>query len=64
MQEHRSLFTSDGFSAVIYPEINYNFGRGLELGAGALLMLGKDHTKFGDPATGGNQIFTRARWQF
>jgi hypothetical protein len=64
VSEHHSMFSDKGFTAVIYPEINYNFGHGLDLGAGALLMLGKDHTRFGDPATGGSQVFTRARWQF
>ncbi len=61
---HYSMFTSEGFSAVLYPELNYTFGNGLELGAGALLMLGKEHTRFGDPAGGGHQIFTRARFSY
>ena len=60
----RSMFSAEGFSAVIFPEFNYNFRNGLELGLGALLMLGKDHTKFGDPATGGNLIFGRAKYSF
>jgi hypothetical protein len=57
-----SFFTEEGFSAVLYPELNYNFGNGLELGAGALVQLGKDYTKFGDPAAGGSTVFTRARY--
>ena len=58
---HYGLFTSEGFSASIYPELTYNFGNGLELGAGALLLLGNDYTKFGDPAAGGTEVFTRGR---
>ena len=61
---HHNMFSAEGFSAVIYPEFRYNFGNGLELGAGALLMLGKEHTKFGDPATGGSQVWTRARFSY
>jgi hypothetical protein len=59
-----SLFSSEGFSASIYPELDYNFGNGLELGAGALLLLGGSWTKFGDPAAGGSLVFTRARFSF
>ncbi len=64
VRTHHNMFSAQGFSAVIYPEFVYNFGNGLELGAGALLMLGKDHTKFGDPATGGSQVWTRARFSY
>jgi hypothetical protein len=59
-----SLFTDQGFSAVIYPEFNYNFGNGLDLGFGALLELGKPYTKFGDPAAGGSLVWTRGRYSF
>lgn len=59
-----SIFSAEGFSAVIYPELYYNFGNGLELGAGALFQLGKEHTKFGDPATGGDLVWTRGRFSF
>ena len=59
-----SMFTSEGFSASIYPELDYNFGNGLELGAGALLLLGASTTKFGDPAAGGSVLFTRGRYSF
>jgi len=61
---HYSMFTSEGFSAVLYPELHYTFGNGLELGAGALIYLGDEDTRFGDPATGGHQIFTRARFSY
>ena len=64
VRTHHSLFSEKGFSAVIYPEVLYNFGDGFDLGAGALLMLGQSHTKFGDPAAGGSQVFTRARLRF
>jgi hypothetical protein len=59
-----SMFTSEGFSAVIYPEFNYNFGNGLELGAGGLVMLGNRNSKFGDPQTGGTLVWTRGRYSF
>jgi len=61
---HYSLFTKEGFSASIFPELDYNFGNGLELGAGALLLLGASTTKFGDPAAGGSEVFTRGRYSF
>jgi hypothetical protein len=61
---HHSLFSQDGFSAVLFPEVDYKVGGGLELGLGALLLLGKDYTKFGDPAAGGSLLWTRARYSF
>jgi len=64
VQTKHTMFTPEGFSAVIYPEFNYNFRNGLELGLGALFMLGKDHTKFGDPSTGGTLVFGRAKYSF
>jgi hypothetical protein len=64
VRTHHSPVSSEGFSAVIYPEVNYNFGNGLDLGAGALLQLGKGDTKFGDPGAGGSLVWTRARLAF
>lgn len=61
---HHSPFSEEGFSMVVYPEANYNFGNGLELAAGALFQLGKDYTKFGDPAAGGSTVWTRGRFSF
>jgi hypothetical protein len=61
---HHSAFSDEGFSAVIYPEVNYDVGYGLELGAGAIFQFGKEHSKFGDPATGGHLAWTRARFTF
>jgi hypothetical protein len=49
---------------VIFPEFTYNFGHGFELSAGALVKLGKTQTKFGDPAAGGSEIWTRARFSY
>jgi hypothetical protein len=63
-RKYHSMFTKEGFSAILYPEINYNFGNGLDLGIGALGMLGKEWTKFGDPATGGTIVWSRARFHF
>ena len=59
-----SPFSKEGFSMVLFPELNYNFGGGFELGAGALVFLGRDYTKFGDPAAGGSVIWTRGRFSF
>ena len=56
------FWTPEGFSAAIYPEFDYNFGNGFELGAGALFLLGKSYTKFADPASGGSLAFLRARY--
>ena len=64
VDEHFHLFTPEGFSAVIFPEFQYNFGHGFELHVGALVQLGKNYTKFGDPAAGGSQVFVRARYSF
>ena len=57
-------FSDQGFSAILYPELSYNFGEGLNLAGGALLQLGKTYTKFGDPANGGSFVFTRMKYTF
>jgi hypothetical protein len=62
VQTNLSPFSSGGYSVVVYPDFNYNFGNGFELGAGALIQLGETYTKFGDPAAGGTVVFTRARF--
>jgi hypothetical protein len=64
IKKHHSFLTEKGFSAVIYPELGYNFGNGLEVGLGVLLQLGEDYTKFGDPAAGGSLAWFRARFSF
>jgi hypothetical protein len=61
---HLSPFSKDGFSASVYPELSYNFGNGLEMAGGALILLGKSYTKFGDPAAGGSLAFVRGRYSF
>ncbi len=63
VMKYLDLF-GDGFSMIVYPEFEYNFGNGLELGFGALLQLGNRYTKFGDPAAGGSVVWTRARFSF
>ena len=67
MKQHRvsvthPFYTPEGFSAVVYPEFDYNFGNGFQMGAGALFLLGKSYTKFGDPASGGSLAFLRASY--
>ncbi len=64
VKKHHHLFTDEGYGVVLYPEVNYNFGNGLELGAGALIQLGKDTGRFGAPEAGGSLAFTRARFSF
>jgi hypothetical protein len=64
IKKHSSFYSEKGFSAVIYPELGYNFGNGLEIGMGVLLQLGKEYTKFGDPAAGGSLAWARARFSF
>lgn len=64
VRTHHSPFSEEGFSMVVFPEVNYNFGNGLDLGAGALFQLGKDYTKFGDPAAGGSTVWTRGKFSF
>jgi hypothetical protein len=61
---HHGPFSEKGFSMVVFPELTYNFGKGFELSAGALLQFGKEWTVFGDPAAGGHQIWTRARFTY
>jgi len=64
VSERWTPFTKEGFSAVIYPEFRYKFGHGFEAHVGAVLNLGRDYTKFGDPAAGGSLVFTRAKFSF
>jgi hypothetical protein len=62
--KHYGMFTKEGFSAVIYPAVMYNFGNGLELHGGALVQLGQKWSKFGAPEAGGHQIWLRARYSY
>lgn len=64
VRTHHGTFSAEGFSAVFFPEVTYNFGHGLELSAGGLFKVGKEHTKFGDPAAGGSEVWTRARFTY
>jgi hypothetical protein len=61
---HYNLFTPEGFSATLLPEFQFNFGNGFDVTAGALLPLGKPYTKFGDPASGGMQVYMKAKYSF
>ena len=64
VEKNHSPFSNNGYSAVLYPSATYNFGGGLELGAGVLAQVGKAWTKFGDPAAGGTMVWTRATFAF
>ncbi|MFO0591329.1 MAG: hypothetical protein U0441_27525 [Polyangiaceae bacterium] len=59
-----SPFSEEGFSMVVYPEANYNFGNGLDWSVGALVQLGKDYSKFGSAEAGGTFVWTRGRFAF
>ena len=64
VQTKYSPFTKEGFGAVLFPQLSYNFGTGLELSGGALVQLGPKTGKFGDPAAGGSLLWTQARYSF
>jgi len=57
-------FSEDGFSAVLFPEIMLRFGDGLTASLGTIQKFGKGHTKFGDPAAGGDLAFVRGAYEF
>ncbi len=57
-------FTRQGRSGVVLAELDWNFGDGFDLAGGLLYQYGQPYTKFGDPATGGSFVFTRARYAF
>ena len=59
-----SAFSKDGFSAVLYPELLMRFGNGMSASVGTIQMFGKSHTKFGDPAAGGDLAFVRGSYEF
>ncbi len=62
--EAHAPWSKEGFSMVFFPQLGWNFGEGLEMSAGAIVKLGRDYTKFGDPAAGGTLAWTRARYSF
>lgn len=57
-------FSKDGYSIMIFPQYTWSLGQGAEISAGALIMLGKQHTRFGDPAAGSSTVWTRAKFSF
>jgi hypothetical protein len=59
-----SPLSSENYSIVLFPSLEYNFGNGLELSAGGLFQLGNSYTKFGSAETGGNVVWTRGRYSF
>ena len=63
VDERLSVF-GQAASAIVFPEITYNVGGGLDLSLGALAKLGKTFTKFGDPAVGGTEVWMRARYSY
>jgi hypothetical protein len=61
---HRSFLSAEGVSAIIYPELSYNFGNGLQFSCGGFVQVGEPYTKYGDPAAGGSSVWARARYSF
>jgi len=57
-------FSKNGFSAVLYPELMVSLGDGLNWSVGTIQLFGAEHTKFGDPAAGGDLVFTKVRYDF
>jgi hypothetical protein len=49
---------------VIYPLVNWNPWSSMELEAGALILLGDEKSKFGQPAAGDSMAFLRSRVRF
>ena len=64
VETHDGPFTPNGYSAILYPEVDYNLGGGLTIALGALLQLGRPYTKFGDPAAGGSLAWGRATYAY
>jgi hypothetical protein len=56
-------FSEDGFSAVLYPELMVSMGNGIKGGIGTVQLFGRNHTKFGDPAAGGDLFFVRGSYE-
>ncbi len=64
VRTHQAFYTRDGLSAILYPEIGYNFGDGLNLTAGGFVQLGEPYSKFGDPSAGGSMVWVRGTYAF
>jgi hypothetical protein len=64
VQTRHHPFSPDGFSAVLYPELMVKMGGGMEAAIGTVQLFGKRHTKFGDPAAGGDLAFVRGAYRF
>ena len=54
----------EAFSAVIFPQFSYFFSNGFEAELGGLVALGRDYTRFGDPAVGGSLVWSRFRVRY
>ena len=54
----------EAFSAVLFPQFSYFFSNGFEAEVGGLLALGRNYTRFGDPAVGGSLVWSRFRVRY
>jgi hypothetical protein len=52
------------FTMVLFPQVAYTVWDGAELSLGAFVYLGDRTTKFGDPAAGASELFTKAKFQW
>ncbi len=52
------------FTAVLFPQLAWTVWEATELSLGAFVFLGDRSTKFGDPAAGASEIFTKAKFTF
>ena len=59
-----SPFSKRGLSGVLYPEVMFDLGDGLDLSVGTVQLFGEPHTKFGDAAAGGDIAFTKLYYAF
>ena len=57
-------FSAKGFSAIIYPQFTWAVAEGAELSLGGFLALGKNYSRFGDPAVGSSMVWTRGKFTF
>ncbi len=58
-----AVYNFQDSSAVLFPSFSYKL-YGVTLGTGALIFLGDYDTKFGQKATGRNQVYMRAKFEF
>jgi len=61
---HHMPWEAEAFSSVFFPQFSYFFSNGFEAELGGLFALGRDYTRFGDPAVGGSLVWSRFRVRY